>query len=311
MKKRKKTEKRMLSELFGYDFRVGYYIFYLTRLQFTVLSIGTLMLGWTIASLTMIPSPQVIIGIIVIGPLVGGFTLIYNEYCDIETDVINPLKKDSPLIRGLIEPKTAYNVAITFALMSIIIAYVVSYVFVVFILILLFLAVVYSHPTTRLKSMGGMDLLVNMVGFGVICPLAGWSLARPILEFPILYLIPVSFVIGGLYIPTVIRDYEADKAMGIRSLAVIYGKKNTMLLGMVLIIFAVGLGILEGYFNYLITREIMLKIWPVFAMQIPIYWLFFKTPTSQNIIAGTLVVGLLNIIGTFLYLLLHTGVWKI
>ena len=156
-----------------------------------------------------------------------------------------------------------------------------------------------------------MDLIVNMVGFGVICPLAGWTLARPFQEFPFLYLIPISFVIGGLYLPTVIRDYESDKAVGIKSLAVIFGRKNTMWLGMTLIILAVASAILEGYFDYLITREITLKIWPVFGIQIPFYWLFFRNPTPQNILAGTLVIGLVNIIGIFLYLLYYTGAWVI
>lgn len=43
------------------------------------------------------------------------------------------------------------------------------------------MSVLYSVPPIRLKAVGGVDWLINLVGFGAISPYAGWALSgRPL-----------------------------------------------------------------------------------------------------------------------------------
>ena len=56
--------------------------------------------------------------------------------------------------------------------------------FLVLTILIIALSFAYSVPGIHWKGVAGLDLLTNMVGFGVLCPLAGWVLIRPIESAP-------------------------------------------------------------------------------------------------------------------------------
>src|SRR5437773_9808976 len=80
-----------------------------------------------------------------------------------------------------------------------------------------------------------------MVGFGVLCPLCGWTLLRPIESAPWWFIGTIALFLGALYAPTTASDYAADRAFGIRRLAVRLGVTRTLLLGFVLQVLSVAI----------------------------------------------------------------------
>src|SRR2546430_17459630 len=54
--------------------------------------------------------------------------------------------------------------------------------------LMILLSFAYSIPRIHWKGVAGMDLVTNMLGFGVLCPLCGWSLMRPIEAAPWWYI---------------------------------------------------------------------------------------------------------------------------
>src|SRR5439155_400820 len=84
--------------------------------------------------------------------------------------------------------------------------------------LIILLSVAYSLPGFRWKGVAGADLLTNMVGFGVLCPLCGWTLLRPIESAPWWFIGTIALFLGALYAPTTASDYAADRAFGIRTI---------------------------------------------------------------------------------------------
>src|SRR5205823_9272498 len=84
-----------------------------------------------------------------------------------------------------------------------------------------------------------MDRLTIMVGFGVLCPLAGWSLLRPIEMAPWWYIATMALFLGALYAPTTASDAAADQSFGIRTMAVRIGVQRTLLAGFFLQILSI------------------------------------------------------------------------
>jgi 4-hydroxybenzoate polyprenyltransferase len=86
------------------------------------------------------------------------------------------------------------------------------------------LSVLYSVPPFRLKAVAGVDLLINMWGFGTLTPYAGWT-ATDLPVGPVGRAILLGFcpLFGALYPLTQIYQIEEDTARGDRTLAIILG----------------------------------------------------------------------------------------
>lgn len=91
------------------------------------------------------------------------------------------------------------------------------------------LSVLYSVPPIRLKSVPGVDWLVNMVGFGLLTPYAGWALTgREVAGPGRLVLISFAFLFGALYPLTQIYQLEEDQRRGDRTLAAALGLDRSL-----------------------------------------------------------------------------------
>jgi lycopene elongase/hydratase (dihydrobisanhydrobacterioruberin-forming) len=86
------------------------------------------------------------------------------------------------------------------------------------------LSVLYSVPPFRLKAVAGVDLLINMWGFGTLTPYAGWA-ATDLPVGPVGRMILLGFcpLFAALYPLTQIYQIEEDTARGDRTLAIILG----------------------------------------------------------------------------------------
>src|SRR5947209_14539729 len=170
--------------------------------KFWIVAIAPLYIGWVLAQPPggrhlFIDDLRVVLGIIVIGPLLGTFTLLLNVYSDMETtDRVNPRKKYVQVVeqligQGLMERETLLLAAFGFAATALVLAAYISrtlvqyrpadaggsftalfgtYGFLILTLLIILLSIAYSLPRVYWKGVAGMDLVTNMVGFGVLCP---------------------------------------------------------------------------------------------------------------------------------------------
>lgn len=107
------------------------------------------------------------------------------------------------------------------------------------------LAVLYSHPAPRLKARPGLDLLVNMAGYGAGTTLAGLLAGRaatgqsPGPDDPWL-VAGFALLFGSLYPLTQIYQASADTARGDRTLTTALGVRPALALALVLGTLAAG-----------------------------------------------------------------------
>ena len=311
--------------------------------KFWIVSVVPLYVGWVLAQAAtarhlFIDDLRVVIGIIVVGPLLGTFTLLLNVYFDMETtDRVNPRKKYVQVVEdligeGLMERDTLLLAAFGFAAMAVVIAAYVSGTlvrygaseaigpltaivgtqgFLLLTVLMILLSFAYSIPRIHWKGVAGMDLVTNMVGFGVLCPLCGWSLMRPIEAAPWWYIGTIALFLGALYAPTTASDYEADRAFGIRTMAVRLGVGRTLLVGFGLQFLSVASLILGWSLRWFPfdgpAYAALGELWPFLALQVLFYAVFIRRATVGRIWALLLFLSILQGLGVLLMLWRFVG----
>src|SRR6059036_1896060 len=300
--------------------------------KFWIVSVAPLYIGWVLAQPVglrhlFVDDLRVVLGMIVVGPLLGTFTLLLNVYHDMgTTDRVNPRKKYVQVVEeligeGLMERDTLLLAAFGFAAMGLVLAAYVSgslvryspgsgggvftslvgtQGFLVLTILIIALSFAYSVPGIHWKGVAGMDLLTNMVGFGVLCPLSGWVLIGPIELF-----------LGALYAPTTASDYAADRAFGIRTMAVRLGVTRTLFIGFVLQVLSVAF-LLLGWALRLFpfdgpAYDGMADLWPFLALQVLFYAVFIRRATVGRIWALLLLLSILQALGVILMLWRFVG----
>ncbi|MCI4371371.1 MAG: UbiA family prenyltransferase [Thermoplasmata archaeon] len=312
-------------------------------IKFWIVAIGPLYIAWILAQPAnarhlFVDDLRVVLGILVVGPLLGTFTLLLNVYIDMETtDRANPRKKYVQVVEeligeGLMERETLLLAAFGFAATGLVVAAYVSEslvryapaemngaltsvigtngFFALTVLIVL-LSMAYSLPRVHWKGVAGMDLLTNMVGFGVLCPLCGWSLLRPIETAPWWYIGTIALFLGALYAPTTASDFAADRAYGIRTMAVRLGVSRTLLVGFALEILSVvslAIGWSQRWFPLDgLAHDAMGELWPFLALQVLFYAAFIRRATVGRIWALLLFLSILQGLGVILMLWRFVG----
>lgn len=107
------------------------------------------------------------------------------------------------------------------------------------------MSVAYSVPPLRLKRVGGLDWLINMVGFGALTLWAGWTLSgSPITPVGVLIVAAFGALFGALYPLTQLYQIDEDRARGDRTLVIRLGV--TQSLGISLVAVGVAFGLLGG-----------------------------------------------------------------
>src|SRR3989454_1593432 len=281
---------------------------------------------------------RVVLGMIVVGPLLGTFTLLLNVYHDMgTTDRVNPRKKYVQVVEeligeGLMERDTLLLAAFGFAAMGLVLAAYVSGSLVryspgsgggaftslvgtqgslVLTILIIALSFAYSVPGIHWKGVAGMDLLTNMVGFGVLCPLGGWSLLRPIEAVPWWFIGTIALFLGALYAPTTASDAAADRTFGIRTMAVRLGVGRTLLVGLILQILsiaAVAVGWALRWFPFDgPAYSAMTELWPFLGLQVVFYAVFIRRATVGRIWALLLFLSILQGLGVILMLWRFVG----
>jgi 4-hydroxybenzoate polyprenyltransferase len=301
--------------------------------KFWIVAMVPLYIGWVLAQPPatrhlFIDDARLILALLAIGPFLSTFTLLINTYYDMgSTDRLNPRKKYVQVVEELIDPGTLLWAAAGFAGLGLLLSWYVSSTFVSYadpgsgpvtgvlgtygfslvMTLVVLLGVAYSHPAIRWKGVAGMDLATNMVGFGILCPLGGWVLLQPLESAPWWYIGTITLFLGAVYAPTTASDFEADRATGIRTLAVRLGVNRTLLLGFLLQIASVvslGWGWSQRWFPFDVpgAHDAMGRLWPFVALQIVFYAVFIRKPTVGKIWALLLLLSIAEGIGVLLML---------
>src|SRR5207244_7936219 len=90
--------------------------------------------------------------------------------------------------------------------------------FLVLTILIIALSFAYSVPGIHWKGVAGMDLLTNIVGFGVLCPLSGWVLLRPIESAPWWFIGTMPLLISSLYSRATVADFPVGRSLVIRTM---------------------------------------------------------------------------------------------
>jgi len=104
------------------------------------------------------------------------------------------------------------------------------------------MSVAYSVPPVRLKAVGGVDWLINMVGFGTLTPYAGWAATGRALDAPhALALLAFCPLFAALYPLTQLYQFEEDRRRGDRTLALMLGMRVSLIVALLAMLLAFAL----------------------------------------------------------------------
>jgi len=323
-------ETRVTKELYLSPQDLWGLILSLGGVKFWIVSMAPLYIGWVLAQPSnarhlFIDDLGVVLALLVVGPLLGTFALLLNTYYDMQTtDRVNPRKRYLKIVEDLVQPETLLLGAVGFAAVGVLLSlyigqYLIPYAeglggatFVLLMLVLVGLSVAYSHPAIRWKGVAGMDLVTNIVGFGLVLPAAGWALLQPISTAPWSYFASIALFLGAVYAPTTASDYESDRTYGIRTLAVRLGVRATLRLGLALLVAAAAalaaLWALRIFpFSQPAAFDAMARLWPFVALQLGFYVFFLRRPTVGNIWGLLLLLSITQGLGVILFLYGFTG----
>ena len=210
----------------------------MSRPQFWLVSLVPYLLGIVLASRSLLPPvgamPRAVLGVFLIGPVLWFSVLAVNDASDLPGDRLNPRKQRSPLVSGRVTARQALLWGWGTATVSVVAGFLVSPLFSVGAAVISTLSWAYSSPPLRLKEHRLADVGANAVALGLVAPAAGWSLLRPLAEFP-WAIAGLGILLGAaLYLPTLTIDRASDVAAGYTTSAVRYGAGTVYWLGTVL-----------------------------------------------------------------------------
>lgn len=166
----------------------------------------------------------------------NGGTLAYNSAWDRDTDDVAYLH-DPP-----VPPRHLASLSLLLMAAAVPLAAIVDFRFAGLVAFCVLLSVVYSRPRPRLKGVPGLDLMINMVGYG-----AGTTLAGLLVGQALVYAEPSApdnsgwfltlgfcFLFGSFYPLTQIYQLDSDRERGDRTLTSSLGARKALNLAIVL-----------------------------------------------------------------------------
>jgi 4-hydroxybenzoate polyprenyltransferase len=230
-----------------------------TRPWFWPLGWAGAYVGAVLATRTWLPPahavPESLAALVILGPLVWGAVLTVNDVHDLPSDRHNPRKAAAPLVTGVLAEADLARWHRRCVVAAMVAAAAVGPAFAIGTGAVLLLGWLYSAPPFRLKARPGADVAVNAAVIGVLGPLAGWCLHRPIGDFP-----PVMVVLGlllaaALYLPTTVMDVDADRVAGDATAAVRWEPRLCYRLGVALWAAAIAVWLICCHLDVLVPRQ--------------------------------------------------------
>lgn len=247
------------------------------RLPYLPVVLGPLYLGFVMAGRRLLPEAtagavgRFALAATALGPLLWCGTLLFNDACDFAVDGANPRRCRTPLQRGAIGRREVLLWAVGMKALALALALRVSPGFFLALLLFAGLSWLYSAEPFRLKARPGFDVLVNAVGIGALCTLAGWAVLRPLAAFPGWFLLPLLLGWASLYIPTTIVDEPADRSAGVTTFAVRFGNRAAFRASLAAMVLSVLLIYGMALAGYVLSRAIIPWTAPLAVLQVGLF----------------------------------------
>lgn len=166
----------------------------------------------------------------------NGGTLAFNSAYDRDEDDI------AYLARPPVPPRHLALVSFLLMLAGALLAFLVTPAFGFVTLGCVLMSVIYSHPTTRWKSIPGGDLVINMLGYGSGTTISGLLVGQVVAGSPAIipdntgWFLVAGFgmLFGSFYPLTQIYQIPTDRKRGDMTLATALGTRQSLLLAIVL-----------------------------------------------------------------------------
>lgn len=168
---------------------------------------------------------------------------IINQFTDIHTDKDN--NKLFLIANGLVSKRIAVieTIILTCVALSLSLIFKLS-LFILLILLFLITGVGYSLPPLLCKDRPYSGLLINLLG-GLLTFTVGWMAFGEFSGFTLIRSLPYVFAIGAVYCLTTIPDLKGDKNSGKITIAVRFGTRNTIFIGILFELFCISSSILQ------------------------------------------------------------------
>jgi 1,4-dihydroxy-2-naphthoate octaprenyltransferase len=200
-----------------------------------------------------------------------------NALYDYELDLKDDRKKD--LIKALgsfghnnVKIVLIVEFLVTFVLVSIFTAIQQKWILLPLWVVGISLGVQYSAPPLRLKARFWIAPVAQMLVLAILPVFfAFYAFTFEINAFFLLALVGLALTVYGVIVPTELRDYFGDKAMGIQTLTVRLGLSRSALLGIVLLIIGPLFTAIALLLEWWVNQQLWLS---VFLFAIPVSVLF-------------------------------------
>jgi geranylgeranylglycerol-phosphate geranylgeranyltransferase len=187
--------------------------------------------------------------------LVGGFNT-FNGVTDFKIDLIN--KPYRPIPSGKITRRNASLFSLLLYFVGLVIAFNLTPQYFVIYSIATILSILYSLPPIRLRKRFLINSFSVTILYGLLCPLAGWSL-MPVNPVPIFMLIFLLLFGFGLSITRDFEDYMGDKIYSNKTIPVLFGTKgsvfitsSTLIVSFLYLFLSISMGLLNQRFVIII-----------------------------------------------------------
>jgi 4-hydroxybenzoate polyprenyltransferase len=191
--------------------------------------------------LRLLPSVPATLGLASMTALLAGGYLL-NQIFDVETDRLN--RKLFFLPRGLITLRAAWSELVVLWLLAALLSTQLGQEFRWLLLASLVLSLTYSAPPIRAKSRAPLDLVWNGLGFGLTSFAAGWASAAPLTGEVLLVGTSYALAVAGIIASTTVLDADGDRALGMRTTAVVLGTEGAGRAAMAAVVLAAVVGCL-------------------------------------------------------------------
>lgn len=214
------------------------YLLHLRPLEWPIVT-AHVTLGWLLAGGVRPADGRALLGLGAWVLALNGATLALNSAFDRDDGDVAYLRQPPPVPAGLAWFAGALMLAGGVLTWSLPIAYRLVY------FACVVLSLLYSVPPFRLKAVGGADWVINMLGFGVATPFAGWAISGRPFGGP-LALVIWAFcpLFAALYPLTQLYQMDEDLARGDHTLVLRIGTRRS--LGLALAATGLSFGLLFG-----------------------------------------------------------------
>lgn len=211
------------------------YLLHLRPAEWPVMAAHT-SLGWLLAAGLVVPDGRFWLGLAAWVVGLNGGTLALNSAFDRDTGDVAYLRQPPA------PPASLAGFAVVLMLAGLVAGWSLGPAWRAVYAVCLLLSVAYSVPPLRLKRIGGVDWLINMVGFGALTPLAGWlSSGRPLDPGHAVVIAAFCPLFAGLYPLTQLYQMDDDRARGDRTLAVRLGVRAALRVATLAVLLAFGM----------------------------------------------------------------------